>query len=376
MGTIGVFSAVRSQPIMRLVFLSSLLIGLACIRVFAGAKGDVSQVSELEIFTMGMGLLGGLALFLFGMEQLADALKARAGDSLKDVLARLTTNRITGALTGAFVTACVQSSSVTTVLVVGFITANIMSLSQSVGVIFGANIGSTVTAQIIAFKVTKYALLLVAVGFGTSFLASREEVKQYGFMCMGMGMIFLGMGMMSSAMHPLRAYGPFLELMTQMESPLLAITVAAAFTGLIQSSAATTGIVIVMAGQGLISLPAGIALAFGANIGTCVTALLASIGKPREAVRASMVHVLFNVIGVLLWVGLIDQLGRIVVWVSPVAAGLSGLKKQPPRLRAKSPMRIPSSTSSTPSSSCLLPACLPASSSPCCRTRRRRRSLM
>ena len=146
MGTIGVFSAVRSQPIMRLVFLSSLLIGLACIRVFAGAKGDVSQVSELEIFTMGMGLLGGLALFLFGMEQLADALKARAGDSLKDVLARLTTNRITGALTGAFVTACVQSSSVTTVLVVGFITANIMSLSQSVGVIFGANIGSTVTA--------------------------------------------------------------------------------------------------------------------------------------------------------------------------------------------------------------------------------------
>ena len=327
MGTIGVFSAVRSQPIMRLVFLSSLLIGLACIRVFAGAKGDVSQVSELEIFTMGMGLLGGLALFLFGMEQLADALKARAGDSLKDVLARLTTNRITGALTGAFVTACVQSSSVTTVLVVGFITANIMSLSQSVGVIFGANIGSTVTAQIIAFKVTKYALLLVAVGFGTSFLASREEVKQYGFMCMGMGMIFLGMGMMSSAMHPLRAYGPFLELMTQMESPLLAITVAAAFTGLIQSSAATTGIVIVMAGQGLISLPAGIALAFGANIGTCVTALLASIGKPREAVRASMVHVLFNVIGVLLWVGLIDQLGRIVVWVSPVAAGLSGAEK-------------------------------------------------
>ncbi len=320
MSTIGVFSFIRRQPILRLLFLSSLLVGLVSIRVFALSKEDAAAPSQLDIFTMGMGLVGGLALFLFGMEQLADALKARAGDSLKDVLARLTTNRVTGALTGAFVTACVQSSSVTTVLVVGFITANIMSLSQSVSVIFGANIGSTVTAQIIAFKVTKYALLLVAVGFAASFLGKKEELKQYGFMCMGMGM-------MSSAMHPLRSYGPFLELMTQMESPLLAITVAAAFTGLIQSSAATTGIVIVMAGQGLISLPAGIALAFGANIGTCITAILASIGKPREAVRASLVHILFNVIGVLLWVGLIDQLGKIVVWISPVAAGLSGVEK-------------------------------------------------
>ncbi len=327
MSTIGVFSFIRRQPILRLLFLSSLLVGLVSIQVFALSKEDADTPSQLDIFTMGMGLVGGLALFLFGMEQLADALKARAGDSLKDVLARLTTNRVTGALTGAFVTACVQSSSVTTVLVVGFITANIMSLSQSVSVIFGANIGSTVTAQIIAFKVTKYALLLVAVGFAASFLGKKEELKQYGFMCMGMGMIFLGMGMMSSAMHPLRSYGPFLELMTQMESPLLAITVAAAFTGLIQSSAATTGIVIVMAGQGLISLPAGIALAFGANIGTCITALLASIGKPREAVRAGLVHILFNVIGVLLWVGLIDQLGKIVVWISPVAAGLTGAEK-------------------------------------------------
>jgi phosphate:Na+ symporter len=310
---IGIYNFMRRQPIMRLFTLSGLLVAVACIRVFSAEGTNAAAPSQLDIFTMGMGLVGGLALFLFGMEQLADALKARAGDSLKDVLARLTTNRVTGALTGAFVTACVQSSSVTTVLVVGFITANIMSLSQSVSVIFGANIGSTVTAQIIAFKVTKYALLLVAVGFAASFLGKREEIKQYGFMCMGMGMIFLGMGMMSSAMHPLRTYGPFLELMTQMESPLLAITVAAAFTGLIQSSAATTGIVIVMAGQGLISLPAGIALAFGANIGTCITAILASIGKPREAVRASMVHILFNIIGVLLWVGLIDQLGRIVV---------------------------------------------------------------
>ena len=333
----GIFNFLRRQPILRLFFLSGLLIGLAGIRAFAGGVEGASEVlAQLDFFTMGMGLLGGLALFLFGMEQLADALKARAGDSLKNVLARLTTNRISGALTGAFVTACVQSSSVTTVLVVGFITANIMSFSQSVGVIFGANIGSTVTAQIIAFKVTKYSLLLVAAGFAASFLGRQEQIKQYGFMCMGMGLIFLGMGMMSSAMNPLRSYAPFLELMTKMEAPLLAILVAAAFTGLIQSSAATTGIVIVMAGQGLISLPAGIALAFGANIGTCVTALLASIGKPREAVRASLVHILFNVIGVLLWVGLIDQLGRLVIWLSPVASDLSGAAK----IAAETPRQI------------------------------------
>jgi hypothetical protein len=143
---IGIYNFMRRQPIMRLFTLSGLLVAVACIRVFSAEGTNAAAPSQLDIFTMGMGLVGGLALFLFGMEQLADALKARAGDSLKDVLARLTTNRVTGALTGAFVTACVQSSSVTTVLVVGFITANIMSLSQSVSVIFGANIGSTVTA--------------------------------------------------------------------------------------------------------------------------------------------------------------------------------------------------------------------------------------
>jgi len=303
---------------------------------YAASGESGSSSGDLGVWDMAMGMLGGLALFLFGMEQLADSLKALAGNSLKGVLARLTTNRIMGAITGAFVTACVQSSSVTTVLVVGFITADIMSLSQSVGIILGANIGSTVTAQIIAFKVTRYALLMVAVGFSVSFLAHQEKTKHYGFMCMGMGMIFLGMGMMSTAMYPLRSYPPFLALMAQMETPLLAILTAAVFTGLIQSSAATTGIVIVMAGQGLINLPMGISLVLGANVGTCVTALLASIGKPREAVRASLVHILFNVIGVLIWVGLINRLGDWVVWISPVASGLSGTEK----IAAETPRQI------------------------------------
>jgi len=244
-----------------------------------------------------MQLFGGLALFLFGMEQMSDSLKAVAGEKMKTILSKLTTNRVSGALTGALVTAVIQSSSVTTVLVVGFISAGLMSMSQSIGVIMGANIGTTITAQIVAFKVTKYALLMISVGFTMLFFSQQHKIKQYGGMLMGLGLVFFGMGVMSEAMHPLRSYQPFLDLMVNMSNPLLGILVAAAFTALVQSSSATTGIVIVMASQGFISLPAGIALAFGANIGTCVTALLAAIGKPREALRAAAVHVLFNVLG-------------------------------------------------------------------------------
>jgi phosphate:Na+ symporter len=292
--------------------------------------------AELHWFTLGMGLLGGLALFLFGMEQMADALKAVAGDRLKTVLATLTKNRVMGVLTGAFTTAVIQSSSVTTVLVVGFISAGLMSMTQSIGVIMGANIGTTITAQIIAFKVTKFALLMVAVGFGMLFLAKRTDLKHHGKGIMGLGLVFFGMSIMGDAMAPLRSHEPFLAWMLAMEEPLLGILAGALFTALVQSSSATTGVVIVMASQGFITLPAGIALIFGANIGTCVTALLASIGKPREALRAAIVHVLFNVAGVVLWIGLIGQLAEWVAWFSPQAEELTGVL----RLGADTPRQI------------------------------------
>jgi phosphate:Na+ symporter len=298
-----------------------------------GATADAPQINW---GSMTMKLFGGLALFLFGMDQMADALKAVAGERMKLILARLTTNRFMGALTGAFVTAIIQSSSVTTVLVVGFISAGLMSMAQSIGVIMGANIGTTVTAQIVAFKVTKVALAMVAIGFGMLFFSKQERIKQYGAMLMGLGMVFFGMSVMGDAMQPLRSYQPFLDLMVRMESPIVGILIAAAFTGLIQSSSATTGIVIVMASQGFITLPAGIALAFGANIGTCVTALFASIGKPREAVRAAFVHVLFNFLGVLLWLGLISKLADFVTWFSPAHPELSGVD----RLAAETPRQI------------------------------------
>ncbi len=324
----------KSMPRFLLPALATLA-ALAVTPAFAAAAGAGAD-NEINWWNMVMSLFGGLALFLFGMEQMADALKAVAGERMKVILAKLTTNRFMGAATGAFVTAIIQSSSVTTVLVVGFITAGLMSMAQSIGVIMGANIGTTITAQIVAFKVTKAALLMVAVGFSMLFFSKQEKIKQYGGMLMGLGLVFFGMSVMSDAMKPLRSFEPFLDLMTSMENPLIGILVAAAFTGLVQSSSATTGIVIVMASQGFITLQAGIALAFGANIGTCVTAVLASIGKPREAVRAAVVHVLFNVFGVLLWIGFIPQLAEFVAWLSPASPELSGTD----RLASEAPRQI------------------------------------
>ena len=282
----------------------------------------------LDPFAILLGLAGGLALFLFGMEQMTDALKLVAGGGMKRLLARLTTNRFKAAFAGAFVTAVIQSSSVTTVLVVGFISAGLLSLSQSVGVIMGANVGTTVTAQIIAFKVTQYALVLVAVGFAMLFAGKRERIKHYGAIVMGLGLIFFGMELMSDATRPLRDYEPFIDLMRRMEGPAVGILLSAAFTAIVQSSSATTGVVIVLATQGFITLEAGIALVFGANIGTCVTALLAALGKPREAVRAAVVHVVFNVLGVLLWLGFIGPLAELVRTISPSAGALTGAARR------------------------------------------------
>ena len=205
-------------------------------------------------------LLGGLALFLYGMVQMEVALKAVAGERMKNILATLTVNRFAGLGTGAVVTAVIQSSSVTTVLLVGFISAGLMSLPQSAGVIIGAKIGTTITGQIVAFKITKAALAMIAAGFAMLFLSRNEKIKSYGGMLMGLGLVFFGMHVMGEAMLPLRSCQPFLDMMQTMTNPVIAVIVSALFTGLIQSSSATTAIVIVMASQGFISLDAGIPL--------------------------------------------------------------------------------------------------------------------
>jgi len=330
LSTLPISALNRSRTIL---IAGTFLLFVMALPVLAEAGPDAETINWLNL---GMGLFGGLAMFLFGMEQMSEGLKAAAGETLKDVLARLTKNRFAGALTGAFVTAVLNSSSVTTVLVVGFISAGFMTLSQSVGVIMGANIGSTFTAQIVAFNVTQYALIMVAIGFLMLFIGKAENTRHYGAMIMGLGLVFYGMGVMGDAMLPLRSYQPFLDLMVRMENPLLGILVGAVFTGLVQSSAATTGIAIVMASAGLISLPAGIALAFGSNIGTCVTAVLAALGKPVEAVRAAMVHIIFNIAGVLLWILFIPQLADFIVAISPGSPELSGKA----RMAAEVPRQI------------------------------------
>ncbi|MDJ0523223.1 MAG: Na/Pi cotransporter family protein [Planctomycetota bacterium] len=268
--------------------------------------------ASIEFGTMAMGLFGGLAVFLFGMELMTDALKTVAGDGMRKLLARLTTNRFKAVLAGGFTTAVIQSSSVTTVLTVGFVSAGLISLQQSVGIIMGAEIGTTITAQIIAFKVTKYALAIVAVGFILKFFFKSEKVRQYGVMILGFGLVFFGMTLMKKAMGPLKEYDPFLNLMQGMDNPLFGILTGALFTGLVQSSSATTGVVIALGASGLVSLEGAIALVFGANIGTCVTALLASIGKQREAVQTALVHVTFNSLGVILWFAFIPMLADAV----------------------------------------------------------------
>lgn len=277
----------------------------------------------LDPVAMATGLGGGLALFLYGMRKMADALRTVAGAGLKDVLARLTTNRFTGALSGAFITAAVQSSSVTTVMVVGFVSAGLLTFTQSVGVIMGANIGSTVTAQIVAFNIAGYSLLLIAVGFPMEALSRSRRARYYGTALLGMGLLFFGMDLMGDVMAPLRTYEPFIRFMLEMRAPYLGILAGFVFTAVVQSSAATVGIVIVLATQGLITLESGIALLLGPNLGTCVTAGLSAIGRPREAVKTAVVHVVFNLVGVLLVVWFIPPFAELVRSVSPSAPGLS-----------------------------------------------------
>ncbi len=279
----------------------------------------------LEYGAILVSLAGGLALFLYGLHKMTEALKVVAGERMKDVLARLTTNRVSAAFAGAAVTAVIQSSSITTVLLVGFITAGLMTFSQSIGVILGANVGTTITAQIIAFKITKSALFLIAGGFFTEVISSHPRIKQFGIMSMGLGLLFFGLELMSQATLPLRNHEPFLVLMRELTNPLTGIVIGAVFTALIQSSSATTGIIIVMASQGLMSLETGIALVLGSNIGTCATAYISAIGKPREALQAATAHTLFNVLGVLLFAGFIPWFAELVRHISPVSHGLQGI---------------------------------------------------
>lgn len=267
--------------------------------------------SDPHLVSVLISLLGGLAIFILGMTLMTQALNTIAGARMKALLRAFTRNRFAAAATGATITAVVQSSSVTTVLLVGFSSAGLMSVAQSVGVILGANVGSTVTAQIIAFKIGAAGPILLAIGIVVSFLKKRERLAQVGLLILGLGAIFFGMQEMSDATRPLRSYEPFLQAMQTIESPLWGVAVGLAFTAVVQSSAASIGLAIIFANQGLLTLEGAIAIAFGANVGTCITAALAALGRSAAAWRIVFVHVLFNLVGVALWFAFIPQLGEI-----------------------------------------------------------------
>ena len=285
------------------------------------------------IFILVMGLFGGLGLFLLGIDMMSDGMKKSAGNKMRTILEKLTSNRFIGLFVGAFVTMVIQSSSATTVMLVSFVHAGLMRFIQALAVILGADIGTTVTAQLIAFKITDYALIMVAVGAAMYLFSKKDIYKHVGEVFLGFGMLFYGMHLMSQAMYPLRTHAAFIDLLLKLENPLLGILVGAIFTALIQSSSAFTGIIIVLASQGVLTLEAGIPLIFGANIGTCVTAGLASINASRGARRVALAHVVFKIAGVLLFLFWIPYFADLVRWISPTtdSTGVSKLAAETPR---------------------------------------------
>jgi phosphate:Na+ symporter len=294
------------------------------------------QPTELNLIRMLGELVGGLALFLFGLELMTSGLKAIAGSRLQTLLNTLTANRLRGVLAGAFVTALLNSSTITTVLMVGFVSAGLMTLAQAVPMIMGANIGSTFTAQLMAFNVSALTPFLLAIGFLLHAFGGRPLFRQVGGVALGLGLLFLGIQFMGDATRPLRTHQPFIDAMQDMQNPVVGILIGAVFTAIVQSSAATLAIVIALASQGLMPLEAGIALILGANVGTCGTALLASIGKAPEAAQVGVVHLLFNMLGVLLFVFFIPQLADFVRHISPSAPELDGVA----RLAAETPRQV------------------------------------
>ncbi len=279
------------------------------VAIFGAEVNNSTDFSWVNIF---IGIAGGLAFFLYGMEKMSEGMKSSAGNKMRSILASLTKNRFIAFFVGAFVTMVIQSSSATTVMLVSFVQAGLLNLFQCMGVILGADIGTTITAQMIAFKLTDYALLMIAIGFLIRMFGKNQKTKDIGDIILGFGILFFGMKIMSDVMKPLRTYAPFINLMKEMENPFMGILIGAGFTAVIQSSSATTGILIILAQQGLISLEAGIPVIFGANIGTCVTAALAGIGASREAKRVAIAHILFKIAGVCLFIFWIPQFADII----------------------------------------------------------------
>ena len=263
-------------------------------------------------------LMGGVGLFIYGMKLMGDGLENAAGEGLKTILEKVTSNRIMGVGIGAIVTAVIQSSSATTVMVVGFVNAGLMTLAQAAGVIMGANIGTTITAQLVAFKLDQVAPVFVFVGAALVMFAKAKKRKEIGNIILGFGILFTGMGAMSGAMKPLASSPMFTDVLLAIgDNWFIGIIAGAAITAILQSSSATTGILIALASTGLIDIGLALPIVFGCNIGTCITAMLASVGTNKTAHKAALLHLVFNIVGTIVFLPFIGLIAKFVQHVSP-----------------------------------------------------------
>ena len=285
-----------------------------------GATASVAALEgfgKIDYFKMTMSALAGLVLFIYGVTRLAQGLEVVAGERMRMLVGKFTSNRFAGVLTGAVATTALESSSVTIIMVIAMVSARILTFEQSLGVVLGANIGTTIGAQLISLEINLYAPLLMCAGVLLHFIGRSDYLKNIGLVLLGFGLLFFGLDLIDGAMRPFRNYQPFLDWMQRLgDQVALGALVGAVFTVLIQSSSATVAIVITLAGSNMISLPTGIALMLGAEVGTCADTLVATLGRGRAALRTGVFHLLFNLASALVGIALAPQLAQLAQAVS------------------------------------------------------------
>ncbi|MDZ8235801.1 MAG: Na/Pi symporter [Nostoc sp. ChiQUE01a] len=293
------------------------------------SESKPEEQGKLDIFTIITRALAGLVLFLYGVTRMAEGLEAIAGDRARDLISKFTNNRYAGVATGTVATTILDSSSVTIIIVIAMVSAGLLSFVQSLGVVLGSNIGTTIGAQIVAFNISDYAPIAMFIGLLLILLSKKERWKQIGLVTLGIGLLFFGLETIENAMEPFKDYKPFIKWMETLgNNALLGAGVGALFTVLVQSSSATVAIIVTLASQGLISLPAGVALMLGAEVGTCADTLVATLGRDRPAVRTGVFHLLFNLVCAAVGILFASQLAALAQWISQLFGAGDDIARQ------------------------------------------------
>jgi phosphate:Na+ symporter len=285
--------------------------------------------TQLNTFHIVMGVIAGLVLFLYGVTKIAEGMEALAGERVRNILRNFTTNPLAGVMTGTVATTILDSSSVTIIIVIAMVSAGLLTDVESLGVVLGSNIGTTFGVQVVAFDIDEYAPIALFIGFLLFLLGRSQRLKQIGLIVLGIGLLFFGLGYIESATEPFRDYPEFINWMQSLgQNTLQGVLVGGLFTILIQSSSATLAIVVTLASQGFISLPAGIALMLGAEVGTCADTLVATIGRKRPAIRTGVFHLIFNLASASIGLLFISQLTTLSVWISTLVGAGDNVPRQ------------------------------------------------